>query len=189
METEAQRFALAEAREVYRCSVFSVAERMARVPDGTLEKPMYVLRCADWVNVIPITASGDVVLVEQHRFGTDTVTWETPGGAVDPGERDVTMAALRELEEETGLTSRRLLALPGYAPNPALQNNRITFFLAFDVQPLAQPRDHDDPFERIQLRMVPVAEALQMARTGRISHALAALALLLAEPYLKARLS
>jgi hypothetical protein len=35
--------------------------------------------------------------------------------------------------------------------------------------------------------MVPVEEALMMARSGQIQHALAALALLVAEPYLNAR--
>jgi 8-oxo-dGTP pyrophosphatase MutT (NUDIX family) len=148
---------------------------------------MYTIKCSHWVNVIPVTADGHVALVEQHRFGTDTITLETPGGAVDPGENDLTMAALRELEEETGLTSQRLLSLPGFAPNPAIQGNRITYFIAFDCQPLAIPRQHHDPFEDIQIRMVPVEEALMLARSGQIQHALAALALLLAEPYLRSR--
>jgi ADP-ribose pyrophosphatase len=181
------RFRLEPPRDEFTCPVFKVQSRIARTDDDAHARPMYVFRCANWVNVVPVTASGEIVLIEQHRFGTDTVTLETPGGAVDPGEKDTTLSALRELQEETGLTSARILALSGFLPNPALQNNRIQFFVAFDCQPLDRPTDHFDPFERIRLRAFPVAEALEMARTGRIQHALAALALLLAEPYLTAR--
>jgi 8-oxo-dGTP pyrophosphatase MutT (NUDIX family) len=182
-----RKFKLSEPQETYSCPIFRVESREATSLDGALTRPMYTIRCAQWVNVIPVTADGHVVLIEQHRFGTDTITLETPGGAVDPDERDLTLAALRELEEETGLTSQRLLSLPGFAPNPAIQGNRITYFIAFDCQPLAVPRDHHDPFEVIRIRMVPVEEALMMARSGQIQHALAALALLVAEPYLKGR--
>jgi 8-oxo-dGTP pyrophosphatase MutT (NUDIX family) len=187
-QNELRKFELGEAQETYRCPIFKVESREALSLDGLHRQPMYTIQCAPWVNVVPITADGHVVLIEQHRIGTNSITLETPGGAVDPGEKDLTMAALRELEEETGLTSQRVLSLPGFAPNPAIQGNRITYFIAFDCQPLAKPRDHADPFEQIQVRMVPIDEALMMARSGQIQHALAALALLVAEPYLTARL-
>ena len=181
------RFRLDEPEDVYSCSVFRVQRRLAHSDDGAHSQPMFTFRCANWVNIVPVTAQGELVLVEQHRFGTDSVTLETPGGAVDPHEKDTTLAALRELQEETGLTASRMLALSGFLPNPALQNNRIQYFLAFDCQPLEQAASHIDPFERIRLRTVPFQEALDMVRTGRIQHALAALAILLAEPYLSTR--
>jgi ADP-ribose pyrophosphatase len=181
------RFQLDAPEEVYACSVFRVRRRLAHSDSGEHVSPMYTLKCANWVNVVPITARGELVLVEQHRFGSDTVTLETPGGAVDPGEKDTTLAALRELQEETGLTSGRLLALSGFLPNPALQDNRIQYFIAFDCQPLDRPSAHVDPFERIRLHYVDFREALEMVRTGRIQHALAALAILLAEPYVSTR--
>ena len=187
VDEDLPRFRLDPAEDVYSCSVFRVRKRLAHTDDGSKSCPMYTLRCANWVNVVPITARGELVLVEQHRFGSDSVTLETPGGAVDPGEKDTTLAALRELEEETGLTSGRILALSGFLPNPALQDNRIQYFVAFDCQPLEKPASHFDEFERIRLRYVDFAEGLYMVRTGRIQHALAALAILLAEPYVIAR--
>ncbi|MEY4065852.1 MAG: hypothetical protein RIR26_2060 [Pseudomonadota bacterium] len=185
---ELRKFKLGEAAEAFRCPIFRVEARQAQSHDGLHLKSMFTLHCSHWVNVVPVTADGHVVLIEQHRFGTDTITLETPGGAVDAGENDLTMAALRELEEETGLTSQRVLSLPGYAPNPAIQGNRITYFIAFDCQPLVVPREHHDPFEEIRIRLVPIEEALMMARSGQIQHALAALALLVAEPYLRGKI-
>jgi ADP-ribose pyrophosphatase len=184
---ELPRFELGTPEAVYSCPIFTVAKRSATASDGTSQQDMYLLRCAPWVNVVPVTEQGEIILVEQHRFGSDTVTLETPGGAVDKGEKDTTLAALRELEEETGHTSARLLALSGFLPNPAIQNNRVQYFLAFDCQPMGKASSHFDPYERIRVRKFPFQEAVQMVRQGRIQHALAALAVLLAEPYLSAK--
>ena len=176
-------FDLGDEEKKYASPIFGVYSRTAK--SDSHSKDMYFLKCSNWVNVVPVTADGHVVLIEQHRFGTDSVTLETPGGAVDPGEKDTTLTALRELEEETQLTSARIISLPGYFPNPAIQNNRIQFFIAFDCRPVEKISAHFDPFERIRLRFVPLEQSFQMARTGEINHSLAALALLLAEPYLK----
>lgn len=185
---ELKRFPLSAKEEVFKCPIFRVNKQTATSLDTQDSLDVFTFRCANWVNVIPVTPDGQIALVEQHRFGTDTFTFETPGGAVDRDERDLTMAAVRELEEETGLTSQRIVALPGYAPNPALQDNRITYFIAFDAQPLPKPRHHDDPFEKIKIHLVSIDEAIMYARIGKIQNALCALALLLAEPYLSSRI-
>jgi ADP-ribose pyrophosphatase len=187
-EAELPKFTLLPEEQRYKCPVFGVYSRTAKSEvDTKIEQDMYFLKCSNWVNVVPVTASGHIVLIEQHRFGTDTVTLETPGGAVDAGEKDTTMAALRELEEETKLTSSRIISLPGYYPNPAIQNNRVQFFVAFDCRPAEKVSAHFDPFERIRIRYLTIEEAMVKARSGQIQHALAALALLLSEPYLSGR--
>ncbi len=175
---------LSPGKKVFSCPILAVKEHTLTASDDK-NLSVYTMDMAQWVNIVPVTRAGEIVLIEQLRFGTDSMILETPGGAVEPTEKDLTMAALRELEEETGLTSQTLLALPGYFPNPAIQGNRITFFLALNVEPMTAPLHHADPFEVVTTRVVPAEQAFEMARTGQIPHALAALALLLAEPYIK----
>jgi len=186
-EKKLELFPLSEEKTVYQCSIFRVKEQKAQSLDKQHNLNVYTLDCSNWVHVVPVTASGQIVMVEQHRFGTNSFTLEVPGGAVNLGENDFTLAAVRELEEETGLTSQRILSLPGYSPNAAILSNKVTYFIAFDVQPLQKPVAHDDPFENIKLHLIDFNEALQLARTGQITNALSALAILLAEPYLNAK--
>lgn len=132
---ELEPFQFKEEKVVFQCSIFRVNEKIAMTKDLKHELNVYTLNCSNWVNIVPVTSTGEIVLVEQHRFGSDTFVLEVPGGAVNRNENDVTLAAVRELEEETGLTSKRILSLAGFYPNPAIQNNRVTNFIAFDVQP------------------------------------------------------
>jgi ADP-ribose pyrophosphatase len=193
--SEVKPFKLLKREEKYSSGILNVFE--STVQPGSAysgdevipERTMVHFKCSNWVNVVPITAQGQVILVEQYRPGNDKITLETPGGAIDPHEKDPTMAAIRELEEETGFTSSRILSLASFAPNPAIQDNLIYFFLAFDVQPSAKPFLANDPFEEIKLHLVNFEEAVKMARTGQIKHSLAALSLLLAEPFYKTKMS
>ena len=70
----------------------------------------YVLEFPHWVNIIPLTSSDEVIFVRQFRHGTREVTWEIPGGIIDPGESPK-QAALREMQEETGYTAADALEL------------------------------------------------------------------------------
>jgi ADP-ribose pyrophosphatase len=183
-EKNLHRFDFQDEKVVFQCSIFQVKEKIAHTKNKEHQLKVYTLNCSNWVNVVPVTSTGEIVLVEQHRFGSDSFILEVPGGAVHYQEKDATLAGLRELEEETGLTSKRILSLSSFYPNPAIQNNRVTNLLAFDVQPLIEKSNHFDPFEEIKIHLYPVKEVMQMVRSGQISHALSALALLLAEPYL-----
>lgn len=124
----------------------------------------------DWVNVIPLTADNEVVMVRQFRHGIEDFTLEIPGGMVDPEDTDPCSAAQRELWEETGYGSADIVRLGEVHPNPALQKNRCFSFLARDVRPTRKPQL--DGTEEIEVVLVPRAEIAGRIAGGEISHAL-----------------
>src|SRR5690606_37660404 len=91
-------------------------------------KPFVQIRSLDWVNIIAINSNQEVLLIEQYRLGTESYTWETPGGIIDSGE-EALEAAKRELKEETGFESNSWESLGWIHANLAYQNNRCHFFL------------------------------------------------------------
>jgi len=138
-------------------------------PRTSEEFERLVLETPDWVNVVALTADGELLCVEQYRFGSGTVTVEIPGGVLDRGEEHGA-AARRELLEETGHTSERWRYLGAVEPNPAFQDNLCHHWLAEGCI-----RTHAlglDPGEDIAVRTLPVADVVSAVGSGRIRHSL-----------------
>jgi 8-oxo-dGTP pyrophosphatase MutT (NUDIX family) len=149
--------------------VFSLRTDRARSPRTGAEHDFFILESAPWVNVIPLTADGLVVMVRQYRHGTRTVTLEIPGGLVEEGDTPEEAAA-RELMEETGYRAARMIGFGSVHPNPAIQNNRCYTFLAEDVTPFGAQQQ--DEREDIEVVLKPLSQIPSLIRGGEISHAL-----------------
>jgi 8-oxo-dGTP pyrophosphatase MutT (NUDIX family) len=135
-------------------------------------KEALVVRAPDWINVIPVLDDGQVVLIRQWRYGIGAPCLEIPGGLIDPGEQPVE-AASRELEEETGYRAGQWRRLGSTHPNPAFLSNRLTTFLATDLERIGRERTAygvDD--EHITLEPTPLEEVPGLIRDGAITHAL-----------------
>ena len=151
------------------CRVFKVRKDLSVDPRSGGEHDFYIIEAPDWVNVIPLTEAGEVVMIEQYRHGTGEVTLEIPGGMVDAGEtpRD---AAAREMFEETGYASDELVELGKTRPNPAIQDNWIRSFLAPGAKFRSAPEFHGT--EHVAVRLVPLDHVPRLIADGTINHAL-----------------
>jgi len=134
------------------------------------------------VFIVPVTADGEIVLMRQYRYPIGQWLWEVPAGAVD-GDEGLEAAARRELAEEAGGTAEELRYVGHFFAASSVSNLRIDVFLATGVQ-LGQRVP--EATELIEIKIVPVAEALAMARRGEIKDGQSALALCLCEPLLLA---
>lgn len=135
----------------------------------------YVLETPDWINVIPVTSEGKIVLIRQYRAGTDEVTIEIPGGVIDAKDTSPEAAARRELEEETAYVTNDLSLLGEVHPNPSFMSNTCYFVVAQDVRPVGKV--NFDPGEDIETFEMEPEEVKQAIRSGKIMHALTVAAL------------
>ena len=151
------------------CRIFSVERSVAESPlDGSVHD-YYRVVSADWVQIVPVTAAGEVVLVRQYRHGASSFVLEIPGGLIDPGESPAA-AAIRECLEETGYRAEEALPLGDLNPNPALHAHRLHAFYAKGVTRAAAIQN--TATEQTEVELVPLARIESMLRSGQIDHAL-----------------
>lgn len=156
-----------EIKADYR--IFRLRVDRSRSPRTGEAHDFFVLESSDWVNVIPLTSEGQVVLVKQWRHATRSFTLEVPGGLLEPSDSPEE-AARRELLEETGFAASKMSYLGFVEPNPAFLNNRCHTFLARDVQRVSEL--NQDEKEDIEVLLRPMEEIPRLIREGAISHSL-----------------
>ncbi|MEW6487153.1 MAG: NUDIX hydrolase [Thermodesulfobacteriota bacterium] len=150
--------------------IFRLRRDRAVSPRTGASHDFYVLETRDWVNVIPVTEAGEVVMVRQYRHGVRAVTLEIPGGILDgPGE-DPAAAARRELLEETGYAPREILPLGAVQAQPALQDNLCHTYLALGCEKVADPEP--DAGEDLRVLRFPLDEVPARIASGEIRHGL-----------------
>ena len=149
--------------------IFTLKTDTRRSPRTGKEHDFYVLEAGDWVNVLPVTPSGDVLFVRQYRVGTQEVTLEIPGGLVEDGQTPEEAAA-RELLEETGYAAPNLTFLGRVRPNPAILTNWCYSFLAENAVPAGEKQlDDAEDLETVRFKMEDIPGLIA---DGRIDHAL-----------------
>jgi len=149
--------------------VFTVREDTTMSPRTHRPHDFYVLECPDWANVVALTPKNEVVLVRQFRAGTRSITLEIPGGSVEKGESAL-RAVRRELREETGYAARSWKRLGVVHPNPAIQGNRCSTYLARGCRKVGDliPDEGED----LAVELVPLERISGLIRSGRITHSL-----------------
>jgi 8-oxo-dGTP pyrophosphatase MutT (NUDIX family) len=137
-------------------------------PDGTRPRYGKISFKNRAVAVIPLDVDQHTWLVGQWRFPLGEYSWELPMGGAPPDE-SLESAALRELKEETGLTATNLRQLLKIHPSNSVTDEEGYVFLA---EGLTAGQTQFDETEQLEVRRVPLAEALAMAMDGRITDAI-----------------
>ena len=141
-----------------------------------LGDPYYLLQLPDYVSVVAVTPSQELVLVRQYRPVIDGETLELPSGHVDAGESPEE-AARRELLEETGFAAPHLELLGTLVPDVGRLANRMWCYFAANVQPSRDPHNRESG---VSVVVLSAADALRRAADGTIDHALNLASLFLA---------
>lgn len=126
-----------------------------------------IIRHPGGAAVLPVHGDGTVSLIRQLRPAVEMTLLEIPAGRLSPGEPPIECAR-RELLEETGLRTQRIIPLGLIQSSPGVFDEIIHLYAAIELsEGLAEPEADED----IEVVRVRYADVLAMAADGRISDA------------------
>jgi 8-oxo-dGTP pyrophosphatase MutT (NUDIX family) len=152
---------------VYENKWLHVKADSCMLPDGRIIEPYFVVELPDFCNMVVVTEGERVVLVRQYRYPVNQTTYELPGGVIEKNE-DPALAAVREMEEETGYTSTEVEYLFKAAANPALNANTAYFYLAKNAVKLKAT--NFDALEDIDVVSFSKDEFIQLLKENKLQH-------------------
>jgi ADP-ribose pyrophosphatase len=131
--------------------------------------------------VVPLLDDRRVILERVYRYTVQETVLECPSGGLE-GEPPES-AARRELEEETGWVAGSMTSLGCFFGSNGISDERFHLFLATSLRRVGEISR--EPTEQIELELMPLEHAAELALSGRISDAPSALALILASQRLR----
>jgi ADP-ribose pyrophosphatase len=162
-----ERIEPTDVRTIYEGRIFTLqVETIALPKGGTLHAE--IIRHPGSVVIIPITVTGEIILVRQYRAALGRWAWELPAGSLKPGE-DVEKAAARECHEEIGLVADRLERLGAFYPTPGYCDELMNFYRATQLrEPRGNEHAQQDEDEDIEARSFSRAALTRMIAAGEI---------------------
>lgn len=126
---------------------------VVRGPESDAGLKPILINAPDWISIMVMRES-KLLVEKQFRYGANDYIEEFPCGMVEKGE-DPLDAAVRELEEETGiklLDKTEVVKLGQTNPNPAFMTNKMHyFFINLDCAKYEHVDQKLDEHEQIEL--------------------------------------
>ncbi|MBI1396216.1 MAG: NUDIX domain-containing protein [Betaproteobacteria bacterium] len=156
--------------------MLEVREDEVRLPDGNQARREYVVHPGAAV-ILPIFDDWSILLERQFRYPVGRHFYELPAGKLEAGEPHLETAK-RELLEETGYEAAEWVRLCSLHPCIGYSDEVVEVFVA---RGLTYSARHLDDEEFLETLVVPLDEALEWIRTGRITDVKAQMALFWAD--------
>ena len=159
-------YEVVQSEHLLKGHVLDVYRDTITLPNGKTTTRENVLR-GNAAAIVAVDGEGKLVFVRQYRHAVGEEVLEVPAGMLEEGE-DPEVAAVRELEEETGYRSENLEWLITLRTTVAFCNERIEVYVAKDLIPSKQHLDED---EFIDLKAYSMDELKNKIFTGEIEDA------------------
>tara|TARA_B100000029_G_scaffold298592_1_gene291643 strand:- start:560 stop:1072 length:513 start_codon:yes stop_codon:yes gene_type:complete len=165
----------------YEGRIISIVEAKFKGPDGQIIT-REIARHPGAVCVVPIVGD-EIIMIRQYRPATGQHILEIPAGKRDLPNEEPVITAVRELQEEVGLASERLVLLGEFYNTPGFCDEYSYCYLALDCVSVPENRQGLEE-EYMTIERIPIANADELISNGDLIDAKSILGILLALRYL-----
>ncbi|MDD2971921.1 MAG: NUDIX hydrolase [Lachnospiraceae bacterium] len=160
----AEEFKRLQRELVQKGAIIDYYQDTVQIPNGNIVKWDFIGHKGA-AAVVPVTEDGKILMVRQYRNALDRYTLEIPAGGLNGAEEPTDIAAMRELEEETGYRTEEVTLLITIRTTVAFCNEKIDIYVTDHLIPSHQHLDED---EYIDVKPYDMAELEEMIYDGRI---------------------
>ncbi len=134
------------------------------------------------VAVLPMNASGEVLLLKQYRHPVGMDLWEIPAGLLDVEGEAFLAGAARELAEEADLAAGSWNVLADVFNSPGSSSEAIRIYLARDLTEVPHHERHErtDEEAEIEFHWISLDDAVASVLAGRLHNPSAVVGILAA---------
>jgi ADP-ribose pyrophosphatase len=154
------------SRWVYEGNLVRVRQDTVIQPRGTVCTYEYA-EVKPGVSVLALYDDHDVVLVHEWKYAIDRPSLEVVSGGLEPGE-DPREGGVRELREEAGLTAREWIPMGSVDPFTTMLVCPTVMYIARGLGSVPHEREEG---EIMEVRRMPLDEAVEKVLAGEITHA------------------
>lgn len=159
-----EKFKKIGQQSIYQGKRLHLVNEQLEKPDGKMVE-WELIKHRGAAAVVPVDDQGKLVLVQQYRSASDSITLELPAGVLDSPEELPIICAKRELEEETGYQAGQFHYLFYLYTSIGICDEIIHLYVAEELKVTQQNLDEDEIIECLHLDL---EECLAMVFDGRI---------------------
>ena len=123
----------------------------------------------NYSTIVPFISNDEILIIRSYRHLIDSVQLEAPSGYIEDGETPC-QAAKRELEEETGYTAKKLVALGYYTLDYTMFEQKGNLFVAYDLSN-DRKKQSLGKMEKIETDIITISQIKQLLLEGQILNA------------------
>ncbi|MCY8203393.1 MULTISPECIES: ADP-ribose pyrophosphatase [unclassified Bacillus (in: firmicutes)] len=160
--------------QIFSGKVIDLFVEDVELPNGKTSK-REIVKHPGAVAVLALTDEGKIIMVKQFRKPLERTIVEIPAGKLEKGE-EPEYTALRELEEETGYTAKKLTKITAFYTSPGFADEIVHVFLAEELSVLEEKRELDED-EFVEVMEVTLEDALKLVESREVYDAKTAYAI------------
>jgi ADP-ribose pyrophosphatase len=157
--------------QIFSGKVIDLYVEDVELPNGKTSK-REIVKHPGAVAVLAVTDEGKII---QFRKPLERTIVEIPAGKLEKGE-EPEYTALRELEEETGYTAKKLTKMTAFYTSPGFADEIVHVFLAEELAVLEEKRELDED-EFVEVMEVTLEDALKLVESREVYDAKTAYAI------------
>lgn len=162
------------SKTIYNGKVFDI--RIDEIREGDIEYKREIVVHKGSAVIIPVFEDGTIALVRQYRHAAGKYLLEVAAGTLNEDE-DPRLGAIRELEEEIGVTAANIEKITEFYVSPGFLTEKMFVFLATELTEVGQKLEED---ELLTIERHSIHALYEMIRNGEIEDAKTIVGIMLA---------